>query len=164
MRSSTTSSLTAPRSNPSILRSDLPDLSFSFFLFRSRCIYTEYKTRLVGIVSPCIFIFTMELHQDDWQARAKAKAAATLRKIPVDWRLDEGVIEDAKSRRQIAGDFILSLLDPDTVRCVSHDSKEIVDLIEKKVYTSVQMAQAFCKTAAVAHQLVRVNYDKSIFF
>jgi amidase len=96
----------------------------------------------------------MQVLDGDWQKQAEAKVAATLSKIPNEWRLDHSVIEDAKKHRQLAGDFIFQLLDHDTVECVSHDSGELVDLIKKKVYTSVQVAQAFCKTAAVAHQIV----------
>ena len=96
----------------------------------------------------------MQLPRIDWQAQAEAKAAATLSKIPDQWRLKQDVIDDAKNRRQLAGDFIIQLIDRKTVECISHDSKELVDLIGKKVYTSVQVAQAFCKTAAVAHQIV----------
>ena len=99
----------------------------------------------------------MELHHIDWQTQAEAKVAATLSKIPVEWRLKEEVIKDAKNRRQLAGDFIIHLLDRDTVRYISHDSQQIVDLIGKKVYKSVQVARAFCKAAAVAHQIVRID-------
>lgn len=100
------------------------------------------------------YIVKMQLPRIDWQAQAEAKAAATLSKIPDQWRLKQDVIDDAKNRRQLAGDFIIQLIDSKTVDCISHDSKELVDLIGKKVYTSVQVAQAFCKTAAVAHQIV----------
>lgn len=97
------------------------------------------------------------LPRADWQAQAQAKAAATLSKIPDEWRLEHDVIEDAKNHRQLAGNFIFQLLDIETVRYISHDSQELVDLIGKKVYTSVQVARAFCKTAAVAHQIVGLS-------
>ncbi len=96
----------------------------------------------------------MQAPDGDWQKQAEAKVAATLSKIPTEWRLDHNVIEDAKKQRQLAGDFIFHLLDHDTVEYVSHDSGELVDLIQKKVCTSVQVTQAYCKTAAVAHQIV----------
>lgn len=100
----------------------------------------------------------MQHHHVNWRVHAEAKVADTLSKIPDEWRLKQDVIKDAKNRRQLAGDFMLHLLDRDTVRCISHDSKEIVDLIGKKIYTSLQVAQAFCKTAAVAHQIVRISW------
>jgi amidase len=99
----------------------------------------------------------MQLPHVDWRAQAEAKVAATLSKIPVEWRLEQDVIKEAKNRRQLAGDFIIHLLDRETVRCISHDSNEIVDLIKKKTYTSVEVARAFCKTAAVAHQIVGIS-------
>ena len=49
------------------------------------------------------------------------------------------------------------ILDRDTIQIISHDSKELVDFIAKKEYTSLEVAQAYCKTAAVAHQIVRKN-------
>lgn len=93
----------------------------------------------------------------DWKAQAQAKVADTLSKIPEEWRLEEDAIKAAKNRRQLAGDFIFGLLDPETVKYISQDSKELVDLIAKKEYTSLQVTQAYCKIAAVAHQIVWTN-------
>lgn len=99
----------------------------------------------------------MQTDRAGWKAQAEAKAADTLSKIPVEWRLEQDVIKAAKNRRQLAGDFIFNLLDRETVKCISYDSKELVDLIAKKEYTSLQVTQAYCKTAAVAHQIVRMG-------
>lgn len=108
----------------------------------------------------------MKLDHDDWKAQAQEKAADTLSKIPVEWRLEPDVIKAAKARRQLAGNFIFDLLDHETVKYISHDSQELVDFIAKKEYTSLQVAQAYCKTAAVAHQIVWINslftFNKSV--
>ena len=96
----------------------------------------------------------MQFDHDDWKAQAHAKVADTLSKIPVEWRLEQDIIKAAKSCRQLAGKFIFDLLDDETVKYISHDSKELVDLIAKKEYTSLQVTQAYCKTAAVAHQII----------
>lgn len=98
----------------------------------------------------------MPFPQSTWQAQAQAKAAATFSKIPDEWRLDQHVIEDARTRRQLAGDFMIQLLDRETVRLVAHDSKELVSFIQKREFTSAQVIRAFCKTAAIAHQIVRL--------
>lgn len=96
----------------------------------------------------------MSISQSSWRAEAEAKVAATLSEITPEWKLEHGVIIDAKNQRQLAGDFIIRLLDPETVKIISHDSRELVVLIEKKTYTAFQVTLAYCKTAAVAHQIV----------
>ena len=97
----------------------------------------------------------MRLPDASWQARAEAKVAVTRSKIPDEWRLGQNVIDDAKKHRQLAGDFMNQLLDSETVNFISHDGTAIVDLIGKREATSVQVVRAFCKAAAVAHQIVR---------
>lgn len=125
------------------------NLSFSHF----RCKGT--KPELPRPFWSCTF--QMPPHHGDWKARAEAKVADTLSKIPVEWRLEQDVIDAAKNRRQLTGDFIFDLLDRETIQIISHDSKELVDFIGRKEYTSLEVAQAYCKTAAVAHQIVRKN-------
>lgn len=89
-----------------------------------------------------------------WQEKAAAKRASILAEIPEAWRLDKTALEEAEKQRVLAGPYIEKLLDADTVSIIRQDSVPLVDAIKNGAYTSEQVTTAFCKTAAVAHQIV----------
>lgn len=90
-----------------------------------------------------------------WEERAALKRASILAAIPAEWRLEKADLERAEKQRVLAGPFMEQLLDADTRSIVLKDSVPLVDAIKNRTYTSEQVTRAFCKSAAVAHQLVR---------
>ncbi|KAI0115731.1 amidase signature domain-containing protein [Nemania sp. FL0031] len=88
-----------------------------------------------------------------WQDAVAAKVAADNAKIPEEWLLDREVIDAAKSRSAIAGDFIESLLDNQTYQITSMDVPDLLQAIGEKRLKAVEVVTAFCKRAAFAHQL-----------
>lgn len=97
----------------------------------------------------------MHIHQEEsWEARAKAKVAETQSKIPKKWRLNQSSLDKAKQMKKLSGAFIESLLSDEELSIIRNDSTLLVEKVKIGEYTALQVAQAFCKTAAVAHQIV----------
>lgn len=97
---------------------------------------------------------------ESWEAKAAAKRASILASIPQEWRLTKDEVEWAEQQRDLAKTampkFIDKLLDETEKAIVNLDSVPIVEGIKSKKFTAVQVAKAFCKTAAIAHQIVRL--------
>ncbi|KAI0396299.1 amidase [Xylariaceae sp. FL0594] len=88
-----------------------------------------------------------------WQDKAAAKRASILAAIPERWRLSGADIERASGQRQLAGAFTQQFLEPTERFIVSMDSVPIVDAIREGKLSSLEVATAFCKAAAIAHQV-----------
>lgn len=91
-----------------------------------------------------------------WEALAATKRANTLKKIPEAWRLTPVDLEKVKGQRDLTGPFIQQFLTAGEVSITSKESVNIVNDIKGGRLTAVQVTTAFCKRAAVAHQIVRV--------
>ena len=89
-----------------------------------------------------------------WQDAARMKADETWAKIPAQWRLDPSIIEEAQSRTDITGGFIEKLLSSDEVKITSFHTIALALAIRDRDFTAQQVTTAFCKRAAIAHQLV----------
>ena len=96
----------------------------------------------------------MPIFQESWQAKAKAKVADMESKIPTEWILKRTDLEDAKQQRKLTGSFIEKFLNDSEVDIIRNDSVQLVEKIRSQHYTAVEVAQAYCKTAAVAQQIV----------
>lgn len=90
----------------------------------------------------------------DWQSKAAAKKTAILVSIPEEWRLSPAQLQLAEGVRDITGPFIQQFLSDDEVAIISLDSVPIVEAIKSGKLSAVQVTKAFCKTAAIAHQIV----------
>ncbi|KAI0472365.1 amidase signature domain-containing protein [Xylaria cf. heliscus] len=97
-----------------------------------------------------------------WAARAAAKRADTLNKIRAEWRLSATDLAKAKKQRDLTGPFIQQFLDADEISIISKDSVQLVEDIKRAKLTAVQVTSAFCKTAAIAHQINNCLHE--IFF
>lgn len=96
-------------------------------------------------------------HEETWEAKAKAKVAETKSKIPNEWRLNQSSLDKAKQIRKLSGAFIESFLSDEELSITRNDSTLLVEKVKTGEYTALQVAQAFCKTAAVAHQIVSIR-------
>lgn len=90
----------------------------------------------------------------DWKAMAEAKAADTLSRIPRDWVLKQSDRDNAIHERQLCGSFIEKYLDGMTLGIVRNDSLSLITKIKEQKYTAEQVIRSYCKTAAIAHQIV----------
>ncbi|KFA76043.1 hypothetical protein S40288_00309 [Stachybotrys chartarum IBT 40288] len=97
-----------------------------------------------------------------WESQAAAKRADTLSKIPPQWRLTCGQLEQAKKQRVLTGPFIQQFLDDDDIFITAKDSSELIVSLQKGTLSAVRVTTAFCKTAAIAHQINNCLHE--IFF
>ncbi|KAF5635107.1 general amidase [Fusarium tjaetaba] len=102
------------------------------------------------------------MDKSSWESRAAAKRAATLDKIPPEWRLSSEDLERAQSQRDITGSFIEQLLDEDTVSITALKTVEILNALSERELPATKVVRAFCQRAAVAHQINNCLHE--IFF
>ena len=96
----------------------------------------------------------MDGQQLPWKERCAKKKAEVDARIPRTWLLEPSIVRQAKSARKISGPFIESLLD-EWVRDITRmSSVELVDDLRAGSLTAHEVTEAFCKRAAVAHQIV----------
>ena len=96
----------------------------------------------------------LTMSQDSWKDRAAAKRAETLNKIRPEWRLSADYLELANQQRDITGPFIEQFLDKDEISITSMTSVPLLNALAERKWSAVQVATAFCRRAAVAHQIV----------
>lgn len=127
----------------------------------SSSVWTEYPraSELIYTVSLTQNTSLPEMlsHQEkSWEAKAKAKVAETKSKIPKEWRLNQSSLDKAKQIKKLSGPFIESFLSDEEISITRNDSTLLVEKVKTGEYTALQVAQAFCKTAAIAHQIVSI--------
>ena len=93
------------------------------------------------------------LHQT-WQDKAAAKVARTKAKIPDEWTLQKVDLIAAKKQRQLSGPFIERFLNNDELEITNLDTVPLLSQIESGHYTAIRVTKAFCKRAAISHQIV----------
>ena len=74
--------------------------------------------------------------------------------IPPEWLLSPPNLEKAKEQRDLTGKFAGGFLSEAESRIVSKDSTALVDSIAAGTLSALEVTLAFCKSAAIAHQLV----------
>ncbi|KAF1356627.1 fatty-acid amide hydrolase [Delphinella strobiligena] len=102
---------------------------------------------------------TVDNNPQDWQSIAKAKRAALVESIPLEWLVPNDILPndtqlDVTSFPETSGFF--------TGRELEITSTRIPDLLERihsQTWTSEEVTKAFCKRAAVAHQLTNCLSD-----
>lgn len=99
------------------------------------------------------------MSQIPWQDRAAEKVARTASKIPPNWRISQEDRDRARKTTNLTGPFIQSFLSKDEVRIVRLDSNSLVQKIASRSLSSLEVVNAYCKTAAIAHQIVTLFHD-----
>lgn len=102
------------------------------------------------------------IDESSWEEKAAAKRANTLAKIPESWLVTPAKRDEAAHTRDLTGSFMDSLLDEETRAIVSMDSVTLVDAIRDRKLSALDVTTAFCKSAAIAHQLNNCLHE--IFF
>ncbi|KAF1832858.1 general amidase [Decorospora gaudefroyi] len=97
-----------------------------------------------------------------WQDRAAAKVAATAAKIPEHWRISSQDHEKARRQKDLTGPFIESFLFEKEVAIIRLDTVGLVAKLGTRALRCVDVAEAYCKTAAIAHQINNCLHE--IFF
>ena len=98
----------------------------------------------------------MRVDIPSWRDKAAAKRASTYHKIPEHWRLDPSEIERASQQRNLTGSFIEKYLSTEEILITRKDTITILEALRTRTYSSLQVVEAFCKRAAIAHQIVSI--------
>ena len=92
--------------------------------------------------------------QDSWKVKAERKTRETLEKIAPEWRLSEAELAKAAKQKDLTGAFFDQFLDSHEIGIVRQDATWIVEQIQTGKLTARETTLAFCKAAAIAHQIV----------
>jgi amidase len=88
----------------------------------------------------------------DWRALASAKRQAILDSIPPKWRIEK--IPSNEEQKDVTGAFAHQYLSKEEVKITESDAVEIANKIASGTWTAVEVLEAFCHRASIAHQLV----------
>jgi hypothetical protein len=117
-------------------------------------IYTRSSFDLSPGLSQNPTAFPPDIRQPTlWEDMRDRKLADDAKKIPSVW-LPDLAAYDVGSQGSIAGKFISSLLDDETLLITSVDVPELMNLTTGGAMSAEDLVRAFCKRAAIAHQLV----------
>jgi amidase len=88
-----------------------------------------------------------------WQELAKAKRESILAAIPEKWRISS--IPSAQEQRNVTGKYIQQFLTEKEIEITETDAVGILAKTTTGAWKAVEVTEAFCHRAALAHQLVR---------
>jgi amidase len=90
----------------------------------------------------------------DWRDVAKRVKARIDDAIPASYRIDPGLIPTDLSQSVLHLPAISRVLSSRELEITESHAYEILPKLVEKTYTSVEVTQAFCKRATIAHQAV----------
>jgi amidase len=89
----------------------------------------------------------------DWKLLAKQKRDSVNALIPPSWHLPTPV-PPATEQRDVTGKYIEQFLSPREIEITETDAVGIVKHTVAGEWTALEVTEAFCHRAALAHQLV----------
>ncbi|PWY68972.1 acetamidase [Aspergillus sclerotioniger CBS 115572] len=99
----------------------------------------------------------MDKGKSTWQKAAEAKRQAILEAIPPKWR-----VQHLTPPNDVTGTYIQRFLNPREIEITEADAVSITTQTNSRKWTAVEVTEAFCHRAAIAHQLVNCLHE--IFF
>jgi amidase len=102
------------------------------------------------------------MSESSWQERAAAKVADIVSQIPERWRIAQEGLDLAANERQLSGPFIQSFLSQSENKIVNTASPELCKQMASGSISSLEVTEAFCKSAAIAQQIGNCMHE--IFF
>ena len=90
-----------------------------------------------------------------WRLKGEAKRQSVLNAIPEKWRL-EAPVPSATELRDVTGDYIRQYLTEHEITITETDAVDIVAQTSTGRWSALEVTEAFCHRAALAHQLVRL--------
>lgn len=96
----------------------------------------------------------MRIRHLSWQAKARIKVAETKSKIPKEWVLKQADLEEAAQQGKFKGPFIEQFLSRGEKDIIRNDSLSLIEKLKSQRYSAVEVAEAFCRTAAITYQIV----------
>ncbi|GAA83937.1 general amidase GmdA [Aspergillus luchuensis IFO 4308] len=96
-----------------------------------------------------------------WEQTAATKRQSVLAAIPEKWRI-KGPIPSPTEQRDVTGPYIQQFLSPREIEITETDAVGITERTTTGQWTAVEVTEAFCHRAALAHQLVNCLHE--VFF
>ncbi|KAJ9612646.1 hypothetical protein H2200_004243 [Cladophialophora chaetospira] len=93
----------------------------------------------------------------DWESRAKAKREAILDSIPEKWRLQK--IPSPEEQKDVTGSYIQQFLNDKEIAITETDAVGIAEKVAAGEWSAVDVTEAFCHRASLAHQLVNCLHE-----
>ena len=93
----------------------------------------------------------------DWESSAKAKRQAILNSIPKKWRLEK--IPTADEQKDVTGAYIQQFLNEKEIAITETDAVGIAEKVAAGEWSAVDVTDAFCHRASLAHQLVNCLHE-----
>lgn len=93
----------------------------------------------------------------DWEARAKAKKDGILSSIPEKWHLQK--IPSSEEQKDVTGAYIQQFLNEKEIEITETDSVGIAEKVAAGAWSAVDVTEAFCHRASLAHQLVNCLHE-----
>ena len=98
------------------------------------------------------------MSKPDWQALIREKRSFRESRIPLEWRLDEKITSQAHRGNPISAFDVLDQTNILTKRereiTENYDATALLGQLASGAISSLEVTTAFCKRAAIAHQLV----------
>lgn len=88
----------------------------------------------------------------DWKATAEKKRASVIAAIPRKWIVPSP--PSIQDQRDVTGTYIQQYLSPQEIEITESAATAIVEKASSGQWKAVEIAEAFCHRAAIAHQLV----------
>lgn len=100
-----------------------------------------------------------------WQEISSKKRAEVASNIPSEWKLSQTILETINAKSTIDVRDVprsCGLLTDKEVEITEHyDAVGLIEKLASRHFTALEVATAFCKRAAVAHQLVsRSSFER----
>jgi amidase len=92
---------------------------------------------------------------DTWRTQGEAKRQSILNLIPEKWQLKDPV-PPAAELRDVTGNYIRQFLTAREIEMTEADGVDIVAQTSTGGWSALEVTEAFCHRAALAHQLVRL--------
>lgn len=89
----------------------------------------------------------------DWKSLATAKSDAILGSIPEKWRLSK--VPSVEEQKDVTGTYIQQFFDKKEIEITETDAVGIAEKVAAGTWSALDVTEAFCHRAALAHQLVR---------
>lgn len=98
-----------------------------------------------------------------WRAQGQAKFQSTLNAIPDKWRLNAPTPPPTELR-DVTGTYIQQFLSKREIEITETDAVDIVSQTTSGRWSAVEVTEAFCHRAALAHQLVSHSQHTPVIY
>lgn len=103
----------------------------------------------------------MVVTKQDWQGTAAAKRAALWASLPSEWMISHGSLPNEDVLNVTTFPHSSGMFTDKEILITAAGAVDIVDKISKGIWRAEEVTRAFCKAAAVAHQLVDYEEEHS---